>query len=39
VQVSQTPTILVINKGGQTLVLTGSQDAFSIDQTIAESRS
>jgi hypothetical protein len=39
VQVDQTPTILVINKSGQTLVLTGSQDAFSIDQTIAESRS
>jgi len=39
VQVNQTPTILVINKRGQTIVLTGSQDAFSIEQTIAEARS
>jgi hypothetical protein len=39
VQIYQTPTILVINKSGQTLVLTGSQDAFSIEQTIAEARS
>src|ERR1700677_2588462 len=39
VQIYQTPTILVINKSGQTLVLTGPEDAFSIEQAIAEARS
>jgi hypothetical protein len=39
VQVYATPTILVINKQGKTLVLTGVQDAFSIEQAIAEARS
>jgi hypothetical protein len=39
VQISQTPTIMVINKSGQTLVLTGPEDAFSIAQAIAEARS
>ncbi len=39
VQVFATPTILVINKRGQTTVLTGVQDAFSVEQAIAEARS
>jgi hypothetical protein len=39
VQVYATPTILIINKQGKTLVLTGVQDAFSIEQAIAEARS
>jgi hypothetical protein len=39
VQVYATPTVLVINKQGKTLVLTGVQDAFSIEQAIAEARS
>jgi hypothetical protein len=39
VQVDTTPTILVINKRGQALVLTGVQDSFSIEQAIAEARS
>ena len=39
VQVYATPTILVINKRGQTIVLTGLQEAFSIQQAIAEARS
>jgi hypothetical protein len=38
VQVYATPTILVINKQGQTIVLTGLQDAFSIEQAIDEAR-
>jgi len=36
VQVYATPTLFVINKHGQAIVLTGVQDAFSIEQTIAE---
>jgi hypothetical protein len=39
VQVFATPTVLVINKRGQTIVLTGLQDAFSVEQAIAEARS
>ena len=39
VQVYATPTMLVINKHGQTIVLTGVQDAFSIEQAIDEARS
>jgi hypothetical protein len=38
VQVYATPTILIINKQGKTLVLNGVQDAFSIEQAIAEAR-
>jgi len=38
VQVDATPTIFVINKHGQTIVLTGVQDAFSIEQAIDEAR-
>ncbi|MGD0456018.1 MAG: hypothetical protein ABSB69_20725 [Solirubrobacteraceae bacterium] len=38
VQVYATPTIFVINKRGQTTVLSGLQDAFSIEQAIDESR-
>jgi hypothetical protein len=39
VQIYATPTILVINKSGQTTVLSGLQDAFSIEQAIDEARS
>jgi hypothetical protein len=39
VQIYATPTILVINKSGQATVLTGLQDAFSIEQAIDEARS
>ena len=39
VQVFATPTVLIINKRGQTTVLTGVQDTFSIEQAIAEARS
>jgi hypothetical protein len=39
VQVYATPTILIINKRGQTIVLTGLQEAFSIQQAITEARS
>jgi uncharacterized protein (UPF0333 family) len=39
VQVYATPTLFVINKKGQALVLTGVQDAFSIEQAISEARS
>jgi hypothetical protein len=38
VQVYATPTILVINKTGKTITLTGLQDAFSIEQAIDEAR-
>lgn len=38
VQVYATPTILIVNKQGQTTVLTGVQDAFSIEQAIDEAR-
>jgi hypothetical protein len=36
VQVYATPTLFVINKKGQAIVLTGVQDAFAIEQSIAE---
>jgi hypothetical protein len=36
VQVYATPTLFVINKKGQAIVLTGVQDAFSIEQSIVE---
>jgi hypothetical protein len=36
VQVYATPTLFVINKKGQAIVLTGVQDAFSIEQSIDE---
>ncbi len=36
VQVFQTPTILIVNKHGQTTSLTGLTDSFSIEQAIAE---
>ncbi len=39
VQVFATPTIFVINKRGQTIVLNGLQDAYSIEQAIDEARS
>ncbi len=39
VQLYATPTILVINKQGHAIVLTGVQDAYSIEQAIAEARS
>jgi hypothetical protein len=39
VQVNTTPTVLVIDKQGHALVLTGVQDAFSIEQAIDEARS
>jgi hypothetical protein len=38
VQVYQTPTLLIVNKRGQTTVLTGLQDALSIEQAIDEAR-
>jgi hypothetical protein len=38
VQIYATPTILVINKAGKTITLTGLQDAFSIEQAIDEAR-
>ena len=39
VQVYATPTVLVINKRGQTIVMTGVQDAFAVEQAINEARS
>jgi hypothetical protein len=38
VQVTQTPTLLIVNPHGQATVLTGLNDAFAIRQAIAESR-
>jgi hypothetical protein len=38
VQVYATPTILIVNKVGQTTTLTGLQDYYSIEQTIDEAR-
>jgi hypothetical protein len=38
VQVNQTPTLLVINKHGQAITLTGLQDAYAIEQAIDEVR-
>jgi hypothetical protein len=38
VQVYATPTILIVNKRGQTTTLTGLQDTYSILQAVAEAR-
>jgi hypothetical protein len=38
VQVNQTPTILIVNKRGQTTTLTGLTDAFAIEQAVGEAR-
>jgi hypothetical protein len=38
IQIAQTPTVLIIDKQGKTIVLTGLQDAFSIEQAIDEAR-
>jgi hypothetical protein len=38
VQVFATPTILIVNRRGQTTSLTGLADTFSIEQAIAEAR-
>ncbi|HLM85929.1 MAG TPA: hypothetical protein VK272_07050 [Solirubrobacteraceae bacterium] len=38
VQISATPTIVVVNRHGRASVLTGLQDAFSIEQAIDEAR-
>ncbi len=38
IQVYVTPTLLIVNKRGQATVLTGLQDAFSIEQAIDEAR-
>jgi hypothetical protein len=38
IQVDETPTILLLNKQGQTTTLTGLTDVFSIEQAIAEAR-
>ncbi len=37
VQITQTPTLLIVNPHGQTTVLTGLTDAFAIRQAVAES--
>ncbi|HEV3319786.1 MAG TPA: hypothetical protein VG053_08690 [Solirubrobacteraceae bacterium] len=38
IQVTQTPTLLIVNPHGQTTVLTGLTDAFAIQQAVSESR-
>ena len=38
VQVTQTPTLLIVNSHGQTTTITGLTDVFSIEQFVAESR-
>jgi uncharacterized membrane protein len=38
IQVTQTPTLLIVNRHGQTTVLTGLTDAFAIRQAVSESR-
>jgi cytoskeletal protein RodZ len=38
VQVFGTPTILIVGKHGRTLVLTGLQDAYAIEQAVTEAR-
>jgi hypothetical protein len=38
IQITQTPTLLVVNSHGQATVLTGLTDAFSIEQSVSESR-
>jgi hypothetical protein len=39
VQVFGTPTILIVNSKGQTVTLTGLNDAYAIEQAISEARS
>jgi len=38
IQIYGTPTFLIVNAKGQTITLTGLQDAFAIEQAIAEAR-
>jgi hypothetical protein len=38
IQVTQTPTLLIVNPHGQTRVITGLADAFAIQQAVSESR-
>jgi hypothetical protein len=38
VQVSQTPTLLVVNRHGKVTTLTGFTDAYSLEQAIDEAR-
>jgi hypothetical protein len=38
VQVTQTPTLLIVDPHGHTLTLTGLNDAFAIKQAVSESR-
>jgi hypothetical protein len=38
IQVNETPTILLVNKQGQTTTLTGLTDVFSIEQAIGEAQ-
>jgi hypothetical protein len=38
IQVDETPTILIVSKGGQTTTLTGLADVFSIEQAIGEAQ-
>ena len=38
IQITQTPTLLIVNPHGQTTVLTGLTDAFAIQQAISETR-
>jgi hypothetical protein len=39
VQITQTPTLLIVNHRGQTTTITGLTDAFAIEQAISEARS
>lgn len=38
IQVNETPTILIVGNGGQTITLTGLTDVFSIEQAIGEAQ-
>lgn len=38
IQVYGTPTLLIVNRKGQTITLTGSEDSFAIAQAISEAR-
>jgi hypothetical protein len=38
IQIYSTPTLLIVTKTGKTLVLTGLQDAYSIEQAVEEAR-
>jgi hypothetical protein len=38
IQITQTPTLLIVNPHGQTTVLTGLTDAFAIEQTVGEAQ-